>query len=760
MIEPVNKVAFVGDYLPRKCGIATFTTDLCEAVSRHFPETQCLVLPVNDRPEGYDYPEPVRFEIEERDLESYQRAAEFLNISNVDVVCVQHEFGIYGGPAGAHLLALLRELRMPVVTTLHTVLREPNAEQRAVMDQLATLTERFVVMTKKGEQFLRDIYDLPVEKIDVIPHGIPDVPFVDSNYYKDQFDVEGKTVILTFGLMSPGKGIEHMIEALPEIVKEHPEVIYIVLGATHPNLVRDQGESYRLSLQRLAEARGVEKNITFYDQFVTLDQLTEFLGAADLYITPYLNEAQITSGTLAYAVGAGKAVISTPYWHAQELLADGRGILVPFNNPGRIAEAVKKLLDDELTRNAMRRSAYKLGREMVWPRVAELYMQSYRNARSDLRRAARKVSGVRTLDNQPYQLPPLKLSHLINLTDSTGILQHAIYTVPKFWEGYTTDDNARAFILALLLSESGGSEADRLKTPVTRYLAFLWAAFDRESRRFRNLLSYDRRWLDQPGDSEDAHARALWAMGTALGRPCPNAGFRELAAEVFELGLPATLGFTSPRAWAFSLLAIHEYLRKFAGDRAANSARDTLTDRLSELYERVGVPDWKWCEKSLSYDNAVIPHALILSGHFTGRRDVLELGLDSLRWLAKIQTSETGCFSPIGSNGFYTKGGRRARFDQQPLEAQSMISACLEAHRITRDESWITEAHRAFEWFLGRNDVGLPLYDSSTGGCRDGLHEDRTNANQGAESTLAFHLALAEIRLAYSLIPIAEIVAA
>ena len=451
----VRKIAFLGDYLPRKCGIATFTSDLLAAVADAHPQSQCFAVPVNDIEGGYEYPDVVRFEIEEQDLSSYLRAADFLNISNVDIVCVQHEFGIFGGPAGSHILALLRELRMPVVTTLHTVLREPNADQRRVMQELIALSTRLVVMAERGRQMLQEIYQAPPAKIDLIPHGIPDVRFVDPTYYKDQFGVEGRVVLLTFGLLSPNKGIEHVLNALPEILAEFPDVVYIVLGATHPNELREHGEAYRLSLEILAKKNKVEKNVIFYNRFVELENLKEFIGAADLYITPYLNEAQITSGTLAYAFGAGKAVVSTPYWHAAELLAEDRGVLVPFGDAQAIAREVIGLLRDDARRHAMRKNAYKLGREMVWSNVAQLYMRSFELARIEGTALSRKSLATKTLDQQPRELPELKLNHLLRMTDSTGIFQHAIFSVPNFSEGYCTDDNARAFILAVLLGELG-----------------------------------------------------------------------------------------------------------------------------------------------------------------------------------------------------------------------------------------------------------------------------------------------------------------
>ena len=451
----VRKIAFVGDHLPRKCGIATFTSDLLAAVAAAHPQSQCFAVSVNDIPGGYEYPEVVRFEIEEQDLSSYLRAADFLNISNVDIVCLQHEFGIFGGPAGGHILAFLRELRMPVVTTLHTVLREPRADQRRVMQELISLSTRLVVMAERGRQMLQEIYQAPPAKIDLIPHGIPDVGFVDPTYFKDQFGVEGRVVLLTFGLLSPNKGIEHVLNALPQILAEFPDVVYIVLGATHPNELREHGEAYRLSLEILAKKNKVEKNVIFYNRFVELENLKEFIGAADLYITPYLNEAQITSGTLAYTFGAGKAVVSTPYWHAAELLAEDRGVLVPFGDAQAIAREVIGLLRDDTRRHAMRKNAYSLAARWsgaTW-RSCICVRSSCRGCEGAAR--SRKSLATKTLDQKPRELPELKLGHLSRMTDSTGVFQHAIFSVPNFSEGYCTDDNARAFILAVLLGELG-----------------------------------------------------------------------------------------------------------------------------------------------------------------------------------------------------------------------------------------------------------------------------------------------------------------
>ena len=539
---------------------------------------------MNDWIEDYDYPSRVRFELDEKDLDSYRRAADFLNFNNADVLCVQHEFGIYGGSAGSHLLALLKEVRMPVVTTLHTVLREPNAAQQKVMEELLRRSDRLVVMARKAAEILRETYGVPDTKVDIIHHGIPDMPFVDSSFYKAQFGVEGRTVLLTFGLIGPGKGIEYAIEALPEIVKRHPNVVYLVLGATHPHLVAREGESYRLGLERLAEDRGVKEHVIFYNRFVSLDDLKEFIGATDIYLTPYLNEAQVTSGTLAYVFGAGKPVVSTPYWHAQELLADGRGILVPFRDPHAIAEGVRAFLDDPARLQETREKAYQIGREMIWPAVAQRYIESFQRACTERRAASRSAFAGWTLASRPYDLPPLRLDHIVRMSDGTGIMQHATFNVPNFQEGYCTDDNARAFILCNLLDELGGRPpSENLDRLATSYLAFLSAALNRETGRFRNFMSHGRQWLEDSG-SEDSHARALWAAGTGAGRS-RNEGHRKLSAHLFERGLSVVESFSSPRAWAFALLGIDEYLRSFPGHSIVKDLREVLTLKLIGLWK-------------------------------------------------------------------------------------------------------------------------------------------------------------------------------
>jgi glycosyltransferase involved in cell wall biosynthesis len=740
-----DRIAFIGNYLPRQCGIATFTTDLCEAVAAEHPGITCIALPVNDIEAGYAYPSRVRFELAEKDIDSYRRAADFLNINSVDVVSLQFEYGIFGGRAGSHILALLRELRMPIVTTLHTILREPDPHQRRVLEEVAALSDRVVVMSERGAAFLREVYRISPAKIDLIPHGIPDLSFVDPGFHKDLFGVEGKIVLLSFGLLSANKGIENVIAALPAILAKHPNVVYFIVGATHPQVKQHDGETYRLSLEWLAQEKGVEGQVIFYNQFVTLDELVEFIGAADIYITPYQNPAQIVSGTLAYTLGAGKAIISTPYWYAEEMLADERGVLVPFRDPPALAAQVIDLLDNEAKRHAMRKRAYMFGRDMIWPQVARRYLESFARARAEKRNFTPSVFTVKPLDKRPAELPPLKLDHLRHMTDDTGMLQHALFTLPNYREGYTVDDNARALMVSVLADELGHSEGAEI---VSRYLAFICYAFNGETKRFRNFMDYQRNWLEASG-SDDSHGRTLWALGTLLGRS-NTPGLQSMAGRLFEQALPAILTTTSPRAWAFALIGIHEYLRRYDGDRRASQVREELAGRLLTLYQANRSKEWCWFEESLSYCNAALPHAFLMCGQSIPSSTMSDAALESLTWLADLQRDKTngGHFVPIGSNGFYKRGGVRARFDQQPVEAQAMVSACLEAHRITGDKNWYKEARRAFDWFLGRNDLHLSIYDPTTGGCRDGLHPDRPNENQGAESSLAFLQAVLELRLA------------
>jgi hypothetical protein len=592
------------------------------------------------------------------------------------------------------------------------------------------------------------VYQIPGGKIDVIPHGVPDFQFMDSSYFKDQFGTEGKFVILTFGLLSPNKGIENVIKALPAILAKHSNVVYVVTGVTHPQIRRQEGERYRNELRALAEQLGVSAQLIFNNRFVSEEELVEHIATADIYITPYRQEAQIVSGTLAIAVGAGKAVISTPYWHAKELLADGRGVLVPFDRPDSIADAVLDLLDHTAKRHAMRKKAYLFSRATIWPKTARAYLASFQRARFERTLHPRAARQGDTAVNVDVSLPALNLAHLSRMTDDTGILQHAIFSVPNPEEGYTTDDNARALIVSTLLDEckaqAGRWEYSKLSH---RYLAFLWLAFDGDSGRFRNFLGYDREWQERVG-SEDSHGRALWALGRVLGTS-KDAGLRGAAGRLFEAAVPAVRAFTSPRAWAFSILGMQAYLDWFPGDRDIQNARNTLANRLLEIYEGTHSETWLWFEKSLAYSNARLPQALFLAGWRSGNKRMIEAGTESLLWLiAEQHRGDENIFVPIGSKGFFTEGGKKARFDQQPVEACATVSACLEVYRLTHESRWLEEAQCAFSWFLGNNDLQVPLYDPTTGGCKDGLHLDRVNENQGAESTLSFLMALANMRAA------------
>jgi glycosyltransferase involved in cell wall biosynthesis len=739
--EGIGSIAVIGNYLPRLCGIATFTTDLVEALSAEAPDINCWAVAMNDKPEGYAYPGEVRFVVNQNRLADYSVASEFLNIGQTDIVCVQHEYGIFGGPAGSHLLKLLGELRMPIVTTLHTVLKDPPSEYREVMHKLADLSDKLIVMSQKAFDFLKDIYAIPEEKIAFIRHGIPDMPFIDPNFYKDKFGVEGKKVLLTFGL--------NVLQALPSVIKEHPNVTYIILGATHPHIIKVHGEEYRISLQQLVRKLNISDHVIFHNRFVELKELCEFLGAADIYITPYLEECQITSGTLAYAMGTGKAVISTPYWYATEMLAEGRGIIVPFNSADAIAEHIIDLLDNDVNLQTMRKKAYVFSREATWKEVSRRYLEVFSEVQLNRSRYPHhrysSVEKIKSITN--FELPELKLDHLRILTDDTGVLQHATYTIPNRFHGYCTDDNARALMVAAIGQKYLLTDSVCFDSLSSQYLSYLQYAFNAEKGRFRNFMTYTRQWTEEVG-SEDSHGRALWGLGKAVAF-FDNPGHMAMSVALFNQALKAVEHFISPRAIAFTLVGIHAYLYKFSGDSEVRRIREILADRLFNQFKNNVTEDWPWLEDSLNYANGKLPHALLLSGQWMQRSDMVEMGLKSLKWLLTIQT-EDGYFVPIGNNGWYKKNGTKARFDQQPIDANAMIEACVEAFNITRDKTWIDNTVTCFNWYLGYNDLNMLIYDPKTGGCRDGLMADGINQNEGAESTLAWLLSLMTMQKLYA----------
>jgi glycosyltransferase involved in cell wall biosynthesis len=686
----------------------------------------------------------VRFEIDQKSVADYRLAVDFLNMNRFDAVSLQHEYGIYGGRAGNHVLRLLHNLRVPVITTLHTVLEEPDRDQREVLAAIGELSDRVVVMSQRARSTLARVYGVPMERIAVIPHGVPDMPFLDTSYHKDKFGLVGKKVILTFGLLSRGKGIEYVIEALPEIVARHPDVVYLVAGQTHPGVRRHEGEAYRISLRQRADELGVGAHLMFRDEFLETGKLGELLSIADICVTPYLNREQIVSGVLSFALGAGKEIVSTPYWYAEEMLAEGRGRLAPFRDAGAVAREVVDLLGDDVARQTMRKQAYTFARDMIWSEVGAQYLQAFREVRAE--RALRPRSyRVRSLQANHAEPPAPSLGHLQVLTDDTGILQHARFAVPDRDHGYCTDDNARALIVALMARREL-REAREPMALASRYMSFLQHAFNRETRRFRNFMGFDRHWQETVG-SEDAHGRALWALGRAV-LDTPSDGLGGAAMWLFERALPAVLDFASPRAWAFALVGIDAYLERFGGASDARRARVVLAERLHGRLKAGAGPEWPWLEDIVTYANGVIPQALIVSGSALDRADLTEAGLTSLRWLCRVQTDTRGHFTPIGNDGWLVRGGAQARFDQQPTELQHMVDAMLAAYAATGEGFWLDEARRCYEWFLGRNDLQQAIADPVTGGCRDGLSPDGVNLNQGAESTLAWLHASLSLRTA------------
>jgi glycosyltransferase involved in cell wall biosynthesis len=736
-----TKLALIGNSLPRLCGIATFTNDLQQALACASPRPRTDIFAMTDVARAYHYPPEVVAEVAENSPADYRRAAGIINAGGYDVASVQHEFGIFGGVAGGFVLPLLQQLRVPVVTTLHTVLAKPDANQRHVLCGVVGASARVVVMAEKGRHLLQEVYGVPAAKIAVIPHGVPDYPFVAPDAAKAKLGFGDRPVILTFGLLSPNKGIEVMIDAMPEILKQCPQAIYVVLGATHPSLVRDCGEAYRESLSARSRALGVEQNVVFRDQFVDRDVLLDFIAMSDVYVTPYLNEAQLTSGTLAYSFGLGKAIVSTPYWHAQEILADGRGLLVPFRDSGALSAAISSLLTDDTQRNALRQQAYRLSRSMIWSQSAEQYLRVFADAAAGdkSKSSVRPATDLRVRDDV---LPEIRLTHFHAMCDDTGLFQHAVHSVPDRSHGYCVDDNARALLLSCALSAPGERPLeDRL---TARFAAFIQHAWNTDTKRFRNFLGFDRQWLE-PSGSEDSHGRTLWALGVASRRD-DDPSRRRWAASLFIEALGSAEDFTSPRAWAFTLLGLDAFGGGGVHQALVSRMQRVLADRLVNLIAEAGCDVWTWFESGLTYDNARLSQALIATGLCTGSDVYREAGLSTLRWLMRVQSTPTGLFRPVGTLSFGAHRSVPSAFDQQPLEAAAAVSACLAARRAEPESEWASEARRAFAWFLGANDLDIPLVDIATGSCRDGLHADRANENRGGESILAYLIALAEIR--------------
>lgn len=724
--QAVARIALVGTYLPRQCGIATFTADTRSALTAAFPDSAIDVYAMSRPLDARS--KDVADHIIEGDVEDFRRVAESINRSAPDVVWLQHEFGIFGGFAGDAVLELVKGIAAPLVVTLHTVLESPDADQRRVMDVLVARASTLVVMTRRAQDTLESVYDADPERIAIIEHGVPDRPFGRSAEFKRSLGFTGP-VMLTFGLLSPGKGIELAIEALPEIVARHPDAIYCIAGATHPNLVAYEGEAYREKLVALAESLGVSDHVRWIDSFMDTPELLDLIEAADIYVTPYPGAGQSVSGTLSYAVALGKAVISTPYLHAAELLDDGHGVLVPFGDAGAITAAANGLLDDPDRLARIQKRAYARGREMVWPRFAQKSMELVFSLRAD---RARVMQGT---------IPRPALNGVLRMCDDCGILQHATYAVPDRAHGYCVDDNARALMLFARIEMHLGSR-ERSRLPV--FAAFVNDAWNEETGHFRNFMDYGRRWLESEG-SEDSNGRSLWALGVTAATS-PTTGIRDWAEALFNRALRCADEFSSPRAIAFAMLASDAMLESVPDHRRSRALLERGCDFLLRLLASSRAADWPWFEAVLAYDNCRLPEALIRAGVRLERTEAVSAGIETLEWLMSVQTSELGYFRPAGSESFGHAHRLPAPFDQQPVEAWAAVDACAVAFEATGDRNWIGKARMAYDWFLGRNDRSVAVGDVLGGSCCDGITPIGLNANQGAESVLAFQMATIAIR--------------
>ncbi len=728
-------VVYVGTFVPKTCGIATFTNDLGTSVSQEMGGKPYRVVAISDRAGVYDYPSEVTFEIRTNVIRDYARAAEYLNGSSAQIVSLQHEFGIFGGDAGKYLSVLLGHLKKPVITTVHTILENPPKDYREAFEDVINYSQRIVTMSQKGARMLNEIYDVPENKISVIHHGVHDVPFVDSNFYKEKFNVEGLTVLLTFGLLGPNKGIETALEALPHVVEKYPDTVYIILGATHPEVRKVHGEKYRLSLERKALDLNIADNVVFHNRFVDLQELTEYMSCCDVYLTPYLAKEQITSGTLAYAVGMGKAVVSTPYWYAEELLSDSRGVLVDFRDVEGMAKALNDLIGDSIRRNKMRKTAYEYGRTMVWREVGRHYVEMFvqmLGERKDLEVGSawkQKMLPVLTL-------PEIKLDHLMSLSDDVGLLQHACFGIPDRENGYSADDVGRG--LAAIMTCYNQQKDEQIIPLIRTYLSFLHHS-QTETGHFHNFMSYDRRFRDQQG-SEDTLGRVLWGLGTVV-RWGPKEQMRALAQNVMAKAAPRILELEAPRAKAYAIMGMYHLLQKFEGASQFKRLVILLANDLVSLYKEHKSADWQWFEDVMTYGNAKIPEALLRAYQVTQSEEYRDVALESLDFLTKEQWNGV-YFELVGNEGWYPKGGERALFGQQPVDAGYLVEAYVAASEVTDTHKYMELARFAFDWFLGRNRLNAALYDFADGSVADGIDSNGISANQGAESVVCYLLAV------------------
>lgn len=723
--ESLHRIALIGGFRPRKCGIATFTTDLFEQLGAFRPDiTVDVHAMLNRADDAVD--RDVSGTIFQHERDSYREAAARINAAGVNAVWLQHEFGIFGGDCGEYVLDLVDRVAAPLIVTLHTVLAAPSPQQRAIMHRLVDRASCLMVMSARGRQILVDHYGADAGRVTVIEHGAPDRPFGRQQEFREQLGLSGRTILMTFGLLGPGKGLETVIRALPAVIAGHPDVIYRIVGATHPNLVVQQGETYRHGLQCLARDIGVDSHIEWDDRFLDTAELLDQLEACDIYITPYPNLQQSTSGTLSFAVALGKAVISTPYVHARELLADGVGMLVPPEDPGSIAAEILGLLDNRSRLTKIQRRAWERGRATVWSAFAAA--------------AARLVEETAV---RPHAAPIAKLLALTPalgglwaMTDGTGILQHGIGVVPDRDHGYCLDDNARALMLTNVLP--GVANTDLVRGATT-YASFVQHSWNPDRRVFRNFMNYDRSWCEDVG-SEDSNGRAIWTLGHSAGSAVTD-GLRDWAAMWFDRTADIALSFGSPRAIGFSMLGAAEIIGLNPTHDVAGKILKRGGARLSALFDRPQRSgEWMWFEDVLGYDNPRLCEALLKAGTQLANDHWVDQALAALDFLCRTQTSGEGHFRPVGSAGF-GQPFQSLPFDQQPLEAWAAIETCAVARRITRDEYWVRHAQAAYRWFFGANDRGVVLADPAAGICRDGITPHGMSKNVGAESLLAFQLA-------------------
>jgi len=722
----VKRVAVIGNSPPRLCGIATFTRDVSRALAAAYPDLTIDLYAMNEAGARHAYGPEVTCAIDQDEMADYRLAAQRINASGADVVLVQHEYGIFGGAAGGHLLKLLDRVQAPVVVTLHTVLEHPNVDQQAVIDALARRASKLVVMADKGREILSRVHGLQPSRIAVVPHGVPDRPLVPAAAMKPRFGFEGREVLMTFGLLSPNKGIETMIRALPAIVAARPDALYVVLGATHPHLVAREGEAYRDGLKALAAELGVGDALRFVDGFLAQDELLDYLQAADVYVIPYLTETQITSGTLAYAVALGKPVVSTPFWHAAELLGNGTGVLVPFGDSARFGEEIVTLLADPARAQALSGRAYAAGRTMLWSRLAEAYMAAFEDAVR--RRPVRLHAPARELTVVAPRLEAVE-----RMTDGCGMIQHSIFAVPDRNHGYCVDDNCRALMLMHRIDGPAASRADAL---AVTYGAFVQHAWNPERGRFRNFMGFDRAWLEAEG-SEDSFGRSLWAIGCTVSE-ARHIEMRRWALHLFDQVASHVLALAAPRTWAFAMLGAEAVLAAHPDHAVARRLVSDFGQRLHARLREERRPGWTWFESVLAYDNARLPEALLRAGTRLKNDAMVADALAALEWLDAMQTNGDGQFRAVGTDSFGRAYAQPLPFDQQPLEAWATVDANLLAHELTGEARWLDSAWRAYGWYLGQNDLELPMATQGDGGCFDGLMSDRVNLNQGAESILAY----------------------